>query len=120
MASIQEGFARRKARLRYKLDKRRNSRPRLSVHRSNNHIYAQIIDDMKSVTIASASTLDKECKGDLNSGSNSLAATHVGKIIAERALKAGIKEVVFDRSGFLYHGRIKALADAARENGLEF
>ena len=120
MASNQEGFARRKARLRYKLKQRRNQRPRLSVHRSNNHIYAQVIDDLRSITIASASTLDKDSRGDLTSSSNIAAAAAIGKLIAERALEAGIKEVAFDRSGFLYHGRVKALADAARENGLEF
>jgi large subunit ribosomal protein L18 len=93
-------------------------RPRLNVFRSNKHIYAQIIDDMKAVTIVSASTLDKEF--DLESTGNIEAAKKVGELVAKRALEKGIKKVVFDRGGYLYHGRIKALADAAREAGLEF
>ncbi|EZP79125.1 MULTISPECIES: 50S ribosomal protein L18 [Anoxybacillaceae] len=93
-------------------------RPRLNVFRSNKHIYAQIIDDMKAVTIVSASTLDKEF--DLESTGNIEAAKKVGELVAKRALEKGIKKVVFDRGGYLYHGRVKALADAAREAGLEF
>jgi large subunit ribosomal protein L18 len=93
-------------------------RPRLSVHRSGKHIYAQIIDDIRSVTVAAASTLDKELRSQ--SGANVEAARRVGELIAQRAQAAGIKNVVFDRGGFLYHGRIAALADAAREAGLEF
>jgi len=92
----------------------------LSVYRSNCHIYAQIIDDEKSVTLAAASTVDKDIKKDLKSGSNKNAAMAVGQLIAKRAVKAGVKDVYFDRSGYLYHGRIKALADAAREHGLSF
>jgi len=93
-------------------------RPRLNVFRSNKHIYAQIIDDMKAVTLVSASTLDKEF--DLESTGNIEAAKKVGELVAKRALAKGIKKVVFDRGGYLYHGRVKALADAAREAGLEF
>ncbi|WP_374719179.1 50S ribosomal protein L18 [Parageobacillus toebii] len=93
-------------------------RPRLNVFRSNKHIYAQIIDDMKAVTLVSASTLDKEF--DLESTGNIEAAKKVGELVAKRALEKGIKKVVFDRGGYLYHGRVKALADAAREAGLEF
>ena len=94
--------------------------PRLAVYRSTKHIYAQIIDDTKHVTLAAASSVDKELKETLNHGGNIEAAKVVGKTIAERALKAGINDVVFDRGGFLYHGRIEALADAAREAGLNF
>ncbi|MGJ3204137.1 50S ribosomal protein L18 [Geobacillus thermoleovorans] len=93
-------------------------RPRLSVFRSNKHIYAQIIDDTKSATIVSASTLDKEF--GLDSTNNIEAAKKVGELVAKRALEKGIKKVVFDRGGYLYHGRVKALADSAREAGLEF
>lgn len=92
---------------------------RLSVHRTPQHIYAQIFDPQSKV-LAAASTLQKEIRGDLKNTGNIAAAAAVGKAIAERAKAAGIKEVAFDRSGFKYHGRIKALADAARENGLEF
>ncbi len=99
----------------------RNGRPRLSVYRSNNHISAQIIDDAKHVTLASASTIDTDLKGKLKTKTgNADAATEVGKLLATRAKKAGVKEVIFDRGSYVYHGRIKALADAAREGGLEF
>ena len=94
--------------------------PRLCVFRSNAHIYAQIIDDEAQTTLASASTLDKEIKGSVSVGSNIEAAKAVGKLIAERAQAKDIKCVVFDRSGYLYHGRVQALAEAAREAGLEF
>ena len=94
--------------------------PRLCVYRSNAHIYAQIIDDVAQTTLASASTLDKEIKGSVSVGSNIEAAKAVGKLIAERAAAKDIKVVVFDRSGYLYHGRVQALAEAAREAGLEF
>ena len=94
--------------------------PRLCVYRSNAHIYAQIIDDEAQTTLASASTLDKEIKGSVSVGSNIEAAKAVGKLIAERAAAKDIKVVVFDRSGYLYHGRVQALAEAAREAGLEF
>ena len=92
--------------------------PRLNVFRSNNNIFAQIIDDEKAVTLVSASSIDKELK--LTNGSNVEAATKVGELLAKRAKEAKIKNVVFDRGGYQYHGRVKALADAARENGLEF
>lgn len=95
-------------------------RPRLAVFRSNQHIYVQLIDDTQHHTIAAASTLDADIKGDLKSGANCDASTKVGKLIAERSLEKGIKQVVFDRGGNLYHGRVKALADAARDAGLEF
>jgi large subunit ribosomal protein L18 len=95
------------------------TRPRLNVFRSNQHIYAQVIDDKNSVTIASASTLDKELTSSVT-GSNVDAAKQVGELVAKRAIEQGIKSVVFDRGGYLYHGRVKALADAAREAGLEF
>ena len=94
--------------------------PRLCVYRSNAHIYAQIIDDEAQTTLASASTLDKEIKGSVSVGSNIEAAKAVGKLIAERAAAKDIKNVVFDRGGYLYHGRVQALAEAAREAGLEF
>ncbi|MCL6561020.1 MAG: 50S ribosomal protein L18 [Firmicutes bacterium] len=95
-------------------------RPRLNVFRSLYNIYAQLIDDDKGVTLAAASTLAPELKGKLESGSNTKAAVAVGELIAKKALEAGIKSVVFDRAGYVYHGRIKALADAARAGGLEF
>lgn len=93
--------------------------PRLAVYRSGKHIYAQVIDDVRAVTLASASSVDKELRQEVN-GSNQEAARRVGELVAKRALKAGIKNVVYDRGGFLYHGRIAALADAAREAGLKF
>lgn len=96
----------------------RGSRPRLSVHRTNKAIYAQIIDDLKGVTLASASTLDKDVA--LKNGGNIEAATKVGKLIAERAKKAGVSKVQFDRGSYLYHGRVKAVAEGAREGGLDF
>ncbi|MBI4844652.1 MAG: 50S ribosomal protein L18 [Nitrospirae bacterium] len=93
---------------------------RLNVFRSMNHIYAQVINDYSRVTIASASSLDKELRGEIKNGGNIDSAKMVGHLIARRALSKGIKKVVFDRGGYLYHGRVKALADAAREGGLEF
>ena len=95
-------------------------RPRLAVFRSNKHMYAQIIDDKKGVTLVSASTLQADVKEGLEYTDNIEAAARVGKVIGERALQAGIKEVVFDRGGFVYHGKVQALADAAREAGLTF
>lgn len=95
-------------------------RPRLAVFRSNQHIYVQVIDDTQHHTLVAASTLEADLRSELPSGSNCDASTKVGKLIAERALAQGIKQVVFDRGGNLYHGRVKALADAAREAGLEF
>ncbi len=111
---------RRRFRTRYKVKKAAKGKPRLSVFRSNKNIHAQIIDDVKGVTIAAASTLDKEIKGKVKSASNKEAAVAVGKLIAKRALAEKISEVVFDRGEFLYHGRVKSLADAAREAGLKF
>jgi large subunit ribosomal protein L18 len=116
MANVKELFDRRKRRVRFKL--RASSRPRLSVFRSGRHIYAQVIDDAKGATLASASSLDKDLRASLKAN-NKDAAAKVGALVAERAVKAGVKEVVFDRGGYLYHGRVKALADAARENGLK-
>ena len=107
----------RHARVRAKLTGT-TTRPRLNVFRSNQHIYAQVIDDSNSVTLVSASTLDKDLS--LTSNSNLEAAQKVGELVAKRAVEKGVKSVVFDRGGYLYHGRIKALADAAREAGLEF
>lgn len=96
------------------------ARPRLCVFRSLSHIYAQVIDDTKSVTLASASTLDKELKDKVGFGGNAEAAAEVGKLVAQRAIAEGIESVVFDRSGYIYHGRVAALAEAAREAGLKF
>ena len=98
----------------------REIRPRLSIFRSGKQIYAQVIDDIKGVTLASASTLDRELKEKLKSGANKEAATEVGKLVAERAKKAGVEKVVFDRGRYVYHGRVKALAEGAREGGLQF
>ena len=111
-------FERRRRRVRSALRARIAGKPRLSVHRSGRHIYAQVIDDTAGVTLAAASTLDKELKG--KTGATKDGAAAVGKTLAERAKKAGVSSVVFDRGGFLFHGRVKALADAARESGLEF
>ena len=96
------------------------ARPRLSVFRSNSHIYAQIIDDTVGNTLASASTVEKDIKSELKNTDDVEAAAYLGKVIAQRAAEKGIKEVVFDRGGFIYQGKVKALADAAREAGLEF
>ena len=110
-------FDRRRRRVRTALKARAGGRPRLSVHRSGRHIYAQIIDDTAGHTIAAASTLTKGSKAP---GATAAAAAEVGKVLAEAAKKAGVTTVVFDRGGFLFHGRVKALADAARAGGLEF
>ncbi len=98
----------------------RETRPRLSVFRSGRQIYAQVIDDIKGVTLASASTMDADVKGKLKSGATKDAAEQVGKLVAERAKKAGVEKVVFDRGRYLYHGRVKALAEGARAGGLNF
>ena len=113
-------FIKRRARVRRSLKANSGTRPRLSVHRSGKNIYAQVIDDAKGVTLASASSLEKDMRGKLKSGANVEAAKAVGSLIAERAKAKGVKEVVFDRGGYRYHGRVKALADAAREGGLSF
>lgn len=95
-------------------------RPRLNVFKSNSNIYAQVIDDVNGVTIASASTIDKELKGSIESASNKDAAQKVGELVAKRAIEKGVENVVFDRSGYLYHGKVKELAESAREAGLKF
>ena len=111
---------RRKARVRRTLRARAYGKPRLSVFRSSKQIYAQVIDDDKGVTLASASSLEKDNRGALKTGANIEAAKTIGKLIAERAVAAGVNEVVFDRGAYMYHGRVKALADGAREGGLQF
>ena len=115
-----KGSQRRKARVRKSIKARAFGRPRLSVHRSDKNIYAQIIDDASGRTLAAASTLDKDVKASVKNGSTSEAAAAIGKLIAERGLAAKVSEVIFDRGSYLYHGRVKALADAAREAGLQF
>ena len=113
-------FDRRKQRTRYALRKQANGRARLSVFRSGKHIYVQVIDDSKGATLAAASSLDAEIKGKVKSTCTIEAAKMIGSLIAQRAKKANVKEVVFDRGGYLFHGRVKALGDAAREAGLSF
>ena len=115
-----ESQERRRRRLRYRLRTRGGGRVRLSVFRSGKHIYAQVIDDAQGRTIAAASSMEKDMRGALRTGADKDAATAVGKRLAERAVAAGVTEVVFDRGPYLYHGRVKALADAAREGGLQF
>ena len=111
---------RRSARVRREIRKVNSGRPRLSVYRSSKNIYAQVIDDLTGATLAAASTLEKELKGKLKTGADTAAAAEVGKLVAERAKQKGVSKVVFDRGPYIYHGRIKALADSAREGGLEF
>jgi large subunit ribosomal protein L18 len=111
---------RRKARVRRQVRAAANGRPRLSVFRSSKQIYAQIIDDAKGVTIVAASTVEKDVRGSLKTGADMEAAKAIGKLVAERAKQAGVTQVVFDRGSYLYHGRVKALAEAAREGGLDF
>ena len=118
MAKPKKQSVRRTARVRRHLKAVAGERVRLSVFRSSKHIYAQVIDDLKGETLASASSMEKEMRE--KTGANIDAAKAVGKLLAERAVKNGVKEVVFDRGGYLYHGRVKALADAARESGLSF
>ncbi len=113
-------FARRQRRTRYALRQASGGRPRLSVFRSGKHIYAQVIDDRKGLTLAAASSLDKDVKGKVKTGADKGAAAEVGKLIAQRAIAAGVKEVIFDRGGYIFHGRVEALATAAREGGLSF
>ena len=119
MTKAHKSIARRKARTRFSVKAAAHGRPRLSVFRSGRHIYAQIIKDEDGLTLVAASSLDEGIKG-AKVGANKDAAAKVGKLLAERATKAGVKEVVFDRGSYLFHGRIKALADAAREAGLSF
>ena len=111
---------RRRERLRYQLRQKAHGRPRLSVFRSGKHIYAQVIDDAAGRTLAAACSLDKSLREGLKTGADKDAASAVGKLVAERALAAGVTKVVFDRGAYLYHGRVKALAEAAREGGLAF
>lgn len=111
---------RRKARVRSQLRAAANGRPRMSVFRSSKQIYAQIIDDANGVTLASASTIEKDVRAKLKTGADVDAAKVIGKLVAERALAAGVKSVIFDRGQYIYHGRVKALAEGAREAGLDF
>jgi large subunit ribosomal protein L18 len=120
MATNMTPLARRTARVRKTLAARGNLRPRLSVFRSSKNIYAQIIDDARGVTVASASSMEADFRAAKKTGADTSAAALIGKLVAERAIKAGIKDVVFDRGGYIYHGRVKALAEAAREGGLNF
>ena len=120
MLKPKELFERRKERTRFKVRKLANGRPRLSVFRSSKQIYAQIIDDQAGRTLAAASSIDKDLKGKLKTGATVEAASEVGKLLAARAKDAGVEVVVFDRGGYKFHGRVKALADAARESGLTF
>lgn len=120
MLKTRDLFVRRQQRTRFKVRKMAKGRPRLTVFRSSKQIYAQIIDDRAGRTLASASSLDKDLKANLSTGANADAAAEVGKLLADRAKKAGVENVVFDRGGYKFHGRVKALADAAREAGLVF
>jgi large subunit ribosomal protein L18 len=120
MSALQDLRTRRRERLRYRLRQNANGRPRLSVFRSGKHIYAQVIDDAAGRTLAHASTLEKTVREQVKTGADKAAAAAVGKLVAERAKAAGVTAVVFDRGAYLYHGRVQALADAAREGGLAF
>ncbi len=120
MATVADRTVRRRAKVRRNVRRAAGGRARLSVYRSSKHIYAQVIDDANGQTMASASSLEKEMRSSFKTGANVDAAKVVGQRIAERASAKGVKDVVFDRGGYLYHGRIKALADAAREGGLNF
>ncbi len=120
MSKLKITNARRKKSVRLALRRTANGRPRLSVFRSSKHIYAQVIDDLKGETLASASSLEKNLREAGKTGADIDAAKAVGKLLAERAVKNGVKKVIFDRGSYLYHGRVKALADAARESGLSF
>jgi large subunit ribosomal protein L18 len=120
MSGMRQLQDRRRARLRYQLRQKSVGRPRLSVFRSGKNIYAQVIDDVQGRTLAAASSLDKDLRTQLKTGADVGAATAVGKLVAERAIAAGVTLVVFDRGSYLYHGRVKALAEAAREGGLAF
>ncbi|MCI0756435.1 50S ribosomal protein L18 [Teichococcus vastitatis] len=120
MANKLNLLERRRKRLRYQLRLKSGGRPRLSVFRSGKHIYAQVIDDKAGRTLAAASSIEKAQREELRTGADRDAATAIGKLLAERAIAAGVTEVVFDRGPYLYHGRVKALADGAREGGLSF
>jgi large subunit ribosomal protein L18 len=120
MSATQDLRNRRRDRLRFQLRVKAKGRPRLSVFRSGKNIYAQIIDDSQGRTLAAASSLDKDLRAGIRTGADKAAAAAVGKLVAERALAAGVTQVVFDRGAYLYHGRVQALAEAAREGGLDF
>ena len=120
MATVKARTVRRKATVRRAIKNAATGRARLTVFRSSKHIYAQVIDDSKGQTVASASSIEKDMRGNLKTGANVDAAKAVGKLVAERAMQKGVTTVVFDRGGYHYHGRIKALGDAAREGGLKF
>lgn len=120
MLNAKELHERRKTRTRYQIKRKAEGRARLSVHRTGEHIYAQVIDDAKGVTVASASSMDADLRKSLKTGADKKAAAAVGKLVAARAIKAGVKQVVFDRGGYIFHGRVKELAEAAREAGLDF
>ncbi|MBO6521033.1 MAG: 50S ribosomal protein L18 [Rhodospirillales bacterium] len=120
MSNARTMFKRRTMRTRSRVKRLASDRPRLSVFRSGKHIYAQVIDDKTGNTLAAASSLDKDLKGSLKTGADTSAAAEVGKLVAKRAAEKGVGEVVFDRGGYKYHGRVKALADGAREGGLSF
>ncbi len=120
MSRLSDRTARRQAQVRRAIRRAANGRARLSVFRSSKHIYAQVIDDTKGTTLAAASSVDKEMRGTLKNGADIAAAKAVGKLVAARATAKGVKDVVFDRGSYLYHGRVKALAEAAREGGLKF
>src|ERR1700761_288783 len=120
MLSAKELKLRRAKRARYQIKQKSHGRLRLSIHRSGQHIYAQIIDDKAGKTLVAASSIEKDTRGKLKTGANKEAAKTVGTLVAERAVKAGIKEVVFDRGSYIYHGRVKELAEAARAGGLSF
>lgn len=113
-------FERRKRRTRFNVKRLSKGKPRLSIFRSGKHVYAQVIDDEQGRTLAAASSIDKDLRGKLKTGADKEAAAAVGRAVADRAVKAGVSHVVFDRGGYHYHGRVKALADAAREGGLKF
>lgn len=120
MLTVNEIGTRRRRRVRSRIRRKAKSRPRLSVFRSSKHIYAQVIDDARGETLAAASSVDRALRGSLSKGSDKAAAAQVGKLVAERAVAAGVSAVVFDRGAYRYHGRVKALAEAAREAGLSF
>lgn len=120
MKNSQDTKARRAMRTRTRLKKLANGRPRLSVFRSNKYIYVQVIDDESGTTLAQASSLEKDVAKSAKATGNIIAASAVGSLIAKRAKKAGVEQVIFDRGGYIYHGRVKALADAARDGGLQF
>ena len=120
MATVKDRTERRTAKVRRRIRRDANGRARLSIFRSSKHIYVQLIDDVKGQTLVCASSIEKDVRSSLKTGADVAAAKAVGKLVAERAVAKGISQVVFDRGGYLYHGRVKALADAARERGLSF